>query len=599
MNNQTSRGAGVVVRVAGPVVEATGLDGVRLYDLVRVGQQELVGEVIRLDEETATIQVYEETSGVRSGEPVTNTGAPLVAWLGPGLLGQTYDGLQRPLDRIAETTGAMVERGVDVPPLSTDRRWPFEPVATVGQEVSPGMVLGTVPEVKHIVHRVLVPPGTSGRIAHIEAGEFAVDETVATVNIGDGSQELTMMQRWPVRTPRPVARLLPPREPLVTGTRVVDAFFPVAKGGAVIVPGGFGTGKTVLEQQLARWSDADVVIYVGCGERGNEMAEVLEEFPEITDPHTGQPLMNRTILIANTSNMPVAARESSIYTGVTLAEYYRDMGYDVLLLADSTSRWGEALREISARLEEIPGEKGYPAYLAARVAGFYERAGRAVCLGGEADTDNASRRGSVTLAGAVSPPGGDFSEPITQNSMRVTGTLWALDYDLSRRRHFPAISWTQSYTLYELADWYEAQVGKDWQSLTGEALRLLQNAGELEEIVRLVGPEGLPESDRLVLRSAAMLREDFLQQSAFDEIDRYSPLAKTYWMLKALVTFHKQADYALEEESLETIMKLDVVDELARMKRTPGDEVGEALPALIDRIESSLGSLDAEGEHDG
>ncbi len=432
---------GRISHVTGPVVEASGLPHVRLYDLVRVGAQRLVGEVIRLDADRATIQVYENTSGLRAGEPVESTGAPLAVQLGPGLLRQTYDGLQRPLDRLIEISAHTITRGAEAPPLPPDRRWSFEPAVQEGDVLEPGQILGTVAETEHVDHHIMLPPGLAGRVTHIGSGPFTIDERVAVIQEKEGAEhELTLTQRWPVRQPRPSAERLPPREPLVTGTRVLDAFFPVAKGGAAIVPGGFGTGKTVIEQQLARWSDADIVIYVGCGERGNEMAEVLEEFPQITDPHTDKPLMDRTILIANTSNMPVAAREASIYTGVTMAEYYRDMGHDVLLLADSTSRWGEALREISAQLEEIPGEKGYPAYLTTRLAAFYERSGRVVCLGGR--DGESERRGSVTLAGAVSPPGGDFSEPITQNSMRVSGTLWALDYELSRQHHFPAVSWS-------------------------------------------------------------------------------------------------------------------------------------------------------------
>ncbi len=590
--DQSSGHTGCVTRVAGPVVAAIGLGDVRLYDVVRVGEIGLVGEVIRLGGDLATIQVYEDTTGLKIGEPVINTGAPLVVELGPGLLGRVYDGLQRPLEDLAATTGHFLERGVAASPLPLEKRWPFTPCVTIGQRVGPGDVLGSVPESQTIEHRLLAPPGVSGRVSAIRAGEFTVQEPVVVIDVEGngqaGKRALALAQKWPVRRPRPYQAKLDPDQPLITGMRIIDTFFPVARGGAAIIPGGFGTGKTVAEQSLARWAEADVVVYVGCGERGNEMTEVLEEFPTLEDPRHGTPLMARTILIANTSNMPVAAREASIYTGITMAEYYRDMGYDVVLLADSTSRWGEALREISGRLEEMPGEEGYPAYLATRLSEFYERSGRVTCLGA-----NGSRRtGSVTVVGAVSPPGGDFSEPMTQNSLRVAGTFWALDYDLSRRRHFPSISWTRSYTLYNLRQWYAEAVEPDWNDLVREAMALLQREVELLEIVQLVGPDALAESQRAVLAVARMLREDFLQQSAYHEIDRFCPLPKAYWMLRAIMTFHQRALAALGAGiPLERLMALPVVADIARMKELPIESAAEEIHTLIGRIESEFDGM--------
>jgi V/A-type H+-transporting ATPase subunit A len=584
MSDRGSR-EGTIIRIAGPVVGAIGLapQGVRLYDVVRVGELGLTGEVIRLVGDVATIQVYEDTSGLKVGEPVVNTGLPLVAELGPGLLGRVYDGLQRPLPELAAASGDFLQRGLSPSPLAPDKRWRFTSRVEVDQRVVPGDVLGVVPEGRAIEHRVLVPPGVQGRLVEIRAGEFTVDEVVAVVE-GEARaprREIRMRQAWPVRKPRPCRTKLDPHQPLLTGTRLIDTFFPVAKGGAAIIPGGFGTGKTVTEQSLARWADANVVVYIGCGERGNEMTEVLEEFPALEDPRQGAPLMERTVLIANTSNMPVAAREASIYTGITIAEYYRDMGYDVVVLADSTSRWGEALREISGRLEEMPGEEGYPAYLAARLAEFYERSGRVQCLG------NVNRTGSVTIVGAVSPPGGDFSEPMTQNSLRVVGAFWALDHDLSRRRHFPSINWTRSYTLYNLREWYAASVAPDWNDLIREAMALLQREAELLEIVQLVGPDALAESQREILAVARMLREDFLQQSAYHDVDRFCPLPKAYWMLRAIMTFHRRAAAALEAGTpLEQFTGLPIVAEIAGMKDLPAAEAVEALQALTEKINS-------------
>jgi V/A-type H+/Na+-transporting ATPase subunit A len=589
-NSRTQHGT--ITCIAGPVVAAIGLEDVRLYDVVHVGDLGLIGEVIRLSGELATIQVYEDTSGLKIGEPVISTGVPLVAELGPGLLGRVYDGLQRPLEDLAVATGHFLERGVTAPPLPLEQRWPFTPCVKVGQPIGPGDVLGLVPESQNIEHRVLVPPDVSGRVIEIREGAFTVQEPIVVLETDRDHQprrqELTLVQRWPVRRPRPYQTKLDPNQPLITGMRVIDTFFPVAKGGSAIIPGGFGTGKTVAEQSLARCAEADVIVYVGCGERGNEMTEVLEEFPLLEDPRYGTPLMARTILIANTSNMPVAAREASIYTGVTIAEYYRDMGYDVVLLADSTSRWGEALREISGRLEEMPGEEGYPAYLASRLAEFYERSGRVRCLG----SNGSQRSGSVTVVGAVSPPGADFSEPMTQNSLRMVGTFWALDYDLSRRRHFPAINWTRSYTLYDLREWYTATPSPDWNNLVREAMALLQREAELLEIVQLVGPDALAESQRAELAVARLLREDFLQQSAYHEIDRFCPLPKAYWMLRVILGFQRQMTAALDAHvALDRITTLPVVADIARMKELPVEDCIEKLQVVLDRIDREMADL--------
>jgi V/A-type H+-transporting ATPase subunit A len=594
----TSSIPGEVIRVAGPVVEAVGLKDVRLFDVVEVGELGLVGEVIRLSGEHTTVQVYEDTSGIRVGEPVRTTGMPLVAHLGPGLLGSVYDGLQRPLGVLADMTGDFIQRGLSPSPLPEDVRWKFTPCVQVGDVVRAGNLLGVVPESKSIEHRILVPPGQRGRVVEIGEGEFKVSEVVARIATENdsrtGALEIPLVQRWPVREPRPIDTRLAPREPLITGTRVIDTFFPVAKGGAAIIPGGFGTGKTVTEHSLARWADADVVVYVGCGERGNEMTEVLEEFPTLEDPRTGEPLMQRTVLIANTSNMPVAAREASIYTGITIAEYYRDMGYDVLLLADSTSRWGEALREISGRLEEMPGEEGYPAYLGARLSEFYERAGRVICLGELSSQANGRRTGSVSVVGAVSPPGGDFSEPMTQSSMRVVGTFWALDYDLSRRRHFPAINWARSFSLYDFSDWYTRAVATEWAELTGEAMALLQREVELLEIVQLVGTDALTETERAVLAVARMLREDFLQQSSYHPVDRFCSMNKAYWMLRAVLEFHHQTQAALEAGiSLELVTSLPVIPQIAHMKEYQPDDAEEAIKAVLGRIRFAFEELGA------
>ncbi len=570
---------GKLVRVAGPVVVATGLERARLYNLVRVGRRQLIGEVIRLEGDEVVIQVYEETSGLQTGSVVEDTEAPLQVELGPGLLGQVFDGVQRPLPPLAVKDGKafgepFIRRGMKIAALPRDRTWQFVPVVAVGDVVGAGTVLGTVRETATFEHRVLVPPGVTGSVTKIEAGEATIDEPVVWV----GDEPVAMMQRWPVRERRPAVRRLDPDAPLITGQRVVDTLFPVALGGAITIPGGFGTGKTVQEQSLAKWAAADVIVYIGCGERGNELTEVLKEFPELTDPRTGGPLMDRTILIANTSNMPVAAREASIYTGMTIAEYYRDQGYAALLLADSTSRWAEALREVSGRLEEMPGEEGFPAYLPSRLAEFYERAGSVQCLGGD-------REGSVTVVGAVSPPGADFSEPVTQYSMRLAGVFWALDTDLARRRHFPAIHWTRSFTLYDLGAWFDNHVAVDWEEQRRWALELLQQEEQLQSVVQLMGADVLAPTEQLVFLAGRMLREDFLQQSAFDDVDAFCPLDKQYQMLRIIRLAYETARRVVEAGTdPERLASLSVLADIARMRDWPPDEVGKRATALEARI---------------
>ena len=518
------RAQGVLKRISGPVVTAVGLDA-HMYDVVKVGDEELMGEVIKIQGENIIIQVYEDTAGIRPGEPVGNTGLSLAVELGPGLLTSIYDGIQRPLEVLVDKMGNFIERGVSAPGLSHEKKWEFVPTVKKGDEVKAGDVIGTVQET-NIVHKIMVPPRSKGgKVKEISGGSFTVDETVCVLE--DGT-EIVMLQRWPVRVPRPVKEKLNPDIPLITGQRILDGLFPIAKGGTAAIPGPFGSGKTVTQQQLAKWSDAEIVVYSGCGERGNEMTEVLTEFPELEDPKTGKPLMERTVLIANTSNMPVAAREASVYTGITIAEYFRDMGYDVSLMADSTSRWAEAMREISSRLEEMPGEEGYPAYLAARLSEFYERAGRVVSLNGEG--------GSVSVIGAVSPPGGDFSEPVTQNTLRIVKVFWALDAKLSQRRHFPAINWLNSYSLYldALNEWYDKEVSPEWNPLRAWAMGVLQKEAELQEIVQLVGSDALPDEEQVTIEVARMIREIFLQQNAYDAVDTFCPMSKQYDMMKAI-----------------------------------------------------------------
>ena len=524
---------GKIYRVAGPVVTATGISP-RMYDVVHVGNEQLMGEVIKIVGDYSIIQVYEDTSGVKPGEPVTNTGRPLVAELGPGLLHSVYDGIQRPLPVLQEKMGDYILRGVSAPGLDREKKWGFKPVVAVGDEVSPGQIIGTVME-GTMEHRILAPVDVEGKVEEIKEGDFTVEEPVARI----GGKDVIMMQKWPVRVPRPVIDKHQPDTPLVTGMRVLDTMFPLAKGGAAAIPGGFGTGKTVTQQQLAKWSDAEIVVYIGCGERGNEMTEVLTEFPALEDPKTGNPLMNRTVLIANTSNMPVAAREASVYTGMTIAEYYRDMGYNVALMADSTSRWAEAMREISSRLEEMPGEEGYPAYLAGRLSEFYERACKAETLCG--------KEGSISVIGAVSPPGGDISEPVSQNTLRIVRVFWALDTKLRERRHFPTINWLTSYTLYDkqLKDWYVKNVDADFPALREWAMQSLQKEAELQEIVQLVGSDALPDEQKVTLEVTKMIREIFLQQNAYDPVDTYCPMARQYKMLKLIKKFSDLAQKAL------------------------------------------------------
>ncbi len=519
-----SDATGVLKRIAGPVVTAVGIDA-HMYDVVKVGNEELMGEVIKIQGENIIIQVYEDTSGIRPGEPVINTGLSLAVELGPGLLTSIYDGIQRPLSVLVDKMGDFIQRGVSAPGLDHAKKWEFKPLVKEGASVGPGSIIGEVQET-NIVHRIMVPPNVKGGVVKsIRAGSYTVDEVVCTL---DNGAQISLMQKWPVRVPRPVNEKMNPTVPLITGQRILDGLFPIAKGGTAAIPGPFGSGKTVTQQQLAKWSDAEIVVYIGCGERGNEMTEVLTEFPELEDPKSGKPLMERTVLIANTSNMPVAAREASVYTGITIAEYFRDMGYDVSLMADSTSRWAEAMREISSRLEEMPGEEGYPAYLAARLSEFYERAGRVKTLAGS--------MGSVSVIGAVSPPGGDFSEPVTQNTLRIVKVFWALDAKLSQRRHFPAINWLNSYSLYldSLHDWYDKEVSPEWNAIRSWAMEILQKEAELQEIVQLVGSDALPEAEQITIEVARMIREIFLQQNAYDAVDTFCDMKKQYDMMKAI-----------------------------------------------------------------
>ncbi len=573
--------AGVVARVSGPVVIAEGLAEARMYDVVRVGSLGLVGEIIRLVGGTATVQVYEDTTGLRPGDPVENTGAALSVELGPGLLTSIYDGVQRPLDIIQKGVGDFITRGTVAPPLDEKKKWQFTATAKVGGEVSGGTVLGTVQETDLIVHKILVPPGVAGTLKELASGSYTIREPIGSIRSGTTTSPLYLSHKWVVRVPRPVAQKLAPEIPLVTGQRVVDTFYPVAKGGTACIPGAFGSGKTVIQQQLAKWADSDVVVYVGCGERGNEMTEVLALFPNLVDPKSKKPLMQRTVLIANTSNMPVAAREASVYTGITIAEYYRDMGYDVALMADSTSRWAEAMREISGRLEEMPGEEGYPAYLGRRVAEFYERAGRVVTLSPE------GRRGSVTVVGAVSPPGGDTAEPVSQNTLRVARVFWALDAALASRRHFPSINWLQSYSLYveDLTAWYGKELSPEFVTLRQQALVVLQKEAELQEIVQLVGVDALPEREKATLDVARMIREDYLQQSAYDPVDTYTSVQKQLRMLRAILSFGEREQEAIEKGlTVQQLQRLPVRTKLSRMKWIPEAE----LTAQFDQIELEL-----------
>ncbi len=578
---------GSIIKIAGPAVIARGMTGARMYDIVRVGSEGLLGEIIRLDGDTAFVQVYEDTSGLRVGEPVESTGNPLTVELGPGLLYGVFDGILRPLESLKKEKGDFIARGAVVVALDRAKKWTFEPTVKVGDRVGPGDAIGWVQEF-NFKHQILVPPSTApGAIAEIARGEFTVTDTVA--RLADGT-ELRMMHHWPVRQARPVQERLEPREPFVTGQRVLDVLFPVAMGGTAAIPGPFGSGKTITQQTLAKWGDADVIIYVGCGERGNEMTHVLDEFPELEDPRTGRPLMERTMIIANTSNMPVAAREASVYTGITLAEYWRDQGMKVALMADSTSRWAEAMREISSRLEEMPAEEGYPSYLSSRLAAFYERAARVVCLG------RPERRGSITVIGAVSPPGGDFSEPVTQATLRITGAFWALDDRLASRRHFPAINWLRSYSLYTglFKAWYRDNMPADFEELRERAGALLQRENELQEIVQLVGPDALQDDQRMIIESGKMLREDFLMQNAYTD-DAHCPLLKSYGILKAILLFYDNATAALKRGMLlDDILNLKQIEEIGRMKDVAKDEFEGYLAGWLKRLPEAFGAKPAE-----
>ncbi|MBE6053722.1 MAG: V-type ATP synthase subunit A [Clostridium sartagoforme] len=590
---------GKIIKVAGPLVVAEGMEEANIFDMVKVGENGLIGEIIEMRGDRASIQVYEETTGIGPGDPVVTTGEPLSIELGPGLIESMFDGIQRPLDALAKAANSsFLKRGVAVKSLNRERVWEFNPIAKVGDVVEAGDIIGTVQETSVVLHKIMIPYGVKGTIKEIKEGNFTITDTVCIVETDKGDKEVTLMQKWPARKGRPYAKKLKPDSPMTTGQRVIDTFFPVAKGGAAAVPGPFGAGKTVVQHQIAKWGDTEIVVYVGCGERGNEMTDVLNEFPELKDPKTGESLMKRTVLIANTSNMPVAAREACIYTGITIAEYFRDMGYSVSIMADSTSRWAEALREMSGRLEEMPGDEGYPAYLGSRLADYYERAGKVVCLG------NDGREGAVTAIGAVSPPGGDLSEPVTQATLRIVKVFWGLDAQLAYKRHFPSINWLNSYSLYEdtIDNWMNEEVAPDWATLRQEAMTLLQEESGLQEIVSLVGIDALSELDRLKLEIAKSIREDYLQQNAFHEVDTYASLDKQYKMLKLILLFRKEAERALKAGVyLNKILGLsELRDKIARSKYihedniSKIDEIAVELKAEIDAlINQEGGVLDA------
>ena len=568
--------------MAGPLVIAEGMRDANMFDVVRVSNQRLIGEIIEMHGDEASVQVYEETSGLKPGEPVESMEVPLSVELGPGLNASIYDGIQRPLDDIMKVTGGnSLKRGVEVPALKRDKKWNFVPVAKVGDEVEGGDVLGTVKETIVVEQKIMVPPNVKGKVKEIKSGEFTVEEVVCVLETANGDKELTMMQKWPVRKGRPYQKKLPPKQPLVTGQRVVDCMFPIAKGGVAAVPGPFGSGKTVIQHQLAKWAEADIVVYIGCGERGNEMTDVLNEFPELKDPKTGESLMERTVLIANTSDMPVAAREASIYTGITIAEYFRDMGYSVALMADSTSRWAEALREMSGRLEEMPGEEGYPAYLGSRLAQFYERAGHVINLGKD------GREGALTAIGAVSPPGGDISEPVSQATLRIVKVFWGLDSNLAYKRHFPAINWLTSYSLYldDMGPWFNANVAEDWMKLRQEMMSLLQDEAELEEIVKMVGMDALSPTDRLKMEAARSIREDFLHQNSFHEIDTYTSLEKQHNMMKLVLAFYKESLEALDKGAdINQLIKMTVRERIGRYKYTLDENLTSEYEAITNEL---------------
>lgn len=584
---------GKIVKVSGPLVEAIGMSEANVYDVVEVSEDRLIGEIIEMRGDRASIQVYEETTGIGPGEPVYTTGAPLSVELGPGMIEGMFDGIQRPLEKLRFEAGDFLTRGVVVPSLDREKEWDFEANLSVGDTVEEGDVVGYVQETTIIRHSIMVPPGKSGKLTKISSGRFTLKDTVYVLEDENGNkEEFTLMQKWPVRIGRPYAKKLDPQNPLITGQRVIDTFFPVAKGGAAAIPGPFGSGKTVIQHQLAKYSDAQIVIYVGCGERGNEMTDVLEEFPELIDPQTGESLMKRTVLIANTSNMPVAAREASIYTGITIAEYFRDMGYSVAMFADSTSRWAEALREMSGRLEEMPGDEGYPAYLASRIAEFYERAGRVISLGKD------GREGALTAIGAVSPPGGDLSEPVTQSTLRIVKVFWGLDYALSYARHFPAINWIDSYSLYQdkMDKHFDESIDDSFSTSRKRAMSLLQDESELQEIVRLVGADSLSEQDQLKLEVSKMLREDFLQQNSFHEVDTYCPVDKQIEMLNAVLDFYTEGLKALDAKVyLRELRDLPIKEKIARMKYLNNDTAAEEIKKIREEIRADIGELVREG----
>ncbi len=579
---------GKIKKVAGPLVIAEGMRDANMYDVVRVSNQRLIGEIIEMHGDQASVQVYEETSGLKPGEPVESTDMPLSVELGPGLITSIYDGIQRPLDDIMKIAGNNLKRGVEVPSLKRDKKWNFVPVLQAGDKVEPGDVFGTVQETIVVQQKIMIPYGVSGTIKEIKAGEFTVEQVVAVVETDKGEKELTMMQKWPVRKERPYKEKLPLDMPLITGQRVVDTFFPIAKGGVAAVPGPFGSGKTVIQHQLAKWAEADIVVYIGCGERGNEMTDVLNEFPELKDPKTGQSLMERTVLIANTSDMPVAAREASIYTGITIAEYFRDMGYSVALMADSTSRWAEALREMSGRLQEMPGEEGYPAYLGSRLAQFYERAGKVVSLGKE------GRTGSLSVIGAVSPPGGDISEPVSQATLRIVKVFWGLDSALAYKRHFPAINWLTSYSLYtdSMGKWFDDNVSDQWMGYRQRLMGLLQDEAELEEIVKMVGMDALSAEDRLKMEAARSIREDFLHQNSFHEVDTYTSLRKQFLMMELVIGFYDYSLEALKEgASIQKLISMAVREKIGRFKYTLDENIDAEYDRIIKELHTEIANV--------
>ncbi len=582
-----TRQEGRIVKVSGPLVVAEGMTDAKMFDVVRVSEKGLIGEIIELRGDRASIQVYEETGGLGPGEPVVSTGQTLSVELAPGMIESIYDGIQRPLMVIREMVGDYIVRGVDVPAIDREKKWSFTPTAKPGDRVSPGDLLGVVEETVLVAHRIMVPSGIEGKIVVLKEGEFTVEETIGRIETSGGVKDLCMLQRWPVRRARPIKKKLPPVEPLITGQRVIDSFFPVSKGGTACIPGPFGSGKTVIQHQLAKWADADIVVFVGCGERGNEMTDVLMEFPQLKDPRSGEPLMKRTIMVANTSNMPVAAREASVYTGITMGEYFRDMGYCVAVMADSTSRWAEAMREISGRLEEMPGEEGYPAYLGTRIAEFYERSGKVICLGSD------QREGALTVIGSVSPPGGDLSDPVVQSTLRVARVFWSLEDLLAFQRHFPAISWLNSYSLYldDLEDYLKREVDERMPAKRRQAMKLLQQEAELQDVVKLIGVDALSPEDRLILITARSIREDFLHQIAFDEIDTYTSLKKQFKLLNIILVMHEATKEALARGvSIDKLQGLRVREQIARAKYIPESQIAE-IDRIKERIEAEIKEL--------